>query len=193
MAMLVIGMVAAGILAAFVAGRRITLRSSSELQAMGFVEEIHEQLRSAPLPNGITLQAGIYVDGNMLATARPEAPNGTQAQVLPALNFPNDPNRPDEFADRFLTNEDRSTAQGTLGRTWANHADGRVYVVEDAQRAAVDLNGDGDTEDPGEPALSLADVDLDGDGLAGIDFNGDRRTDLRRVRVRVRFTTPEAR
>ena len=81
---------------------------------------------------------------------------------IPALNFPA------EFI-RFQT--DPGTAP-----TVAGHGDGRLVVVENA-----DENGN-----------SIADEDLDGDGQIGFDFNGDGTTDLRRVRVRVRWSSPES-
>ena len=175
-AMLVIGTVATGILTAFVFSRRLTLRSGSELAAMGFVEEISEQLRGATqadLANGLTLGRGVYVDANMPVSGRPNAlVAGVPTAPLAALNLPPD------FQARFQTNQGR-----TPDHTWANHADGRVYVVEDAPRDDNPANGQ---IDPAE----LQAVDLDGDGLAGIDFNNDSITDLRRVRVKVRFTTP---
>jgi len=49
--------------------------------------------------------------------------------------------------------------------TFFGHGDGRLYVVEDP-------------------------VDLDGDGYAGFDFNGDGTPDLVRVRVKVKWTGP---
>ncbi len=168
-AMMVIGLVAAGIMKSFVTSRRLSHRSGSELSTMGLVEEVSEQLRAAaqaPLPNGLTLARGVYVDDFMLAGARPPG-----AVVLPA---PNPLNLPADFRARFQTNQGRTPAA-----TWVDHADGRVYVVEDG----VDANGNG-TIDPGELD------DLDGDGLTAIDFDGRFPVDLRRVRVKVRFTTP---
>lgn len=149
-AMVVIGLVAAGILSAFVFSRRLTHRSGGELSTMGFVEEISEQLRAAPV-NGLTLNPGVYVDTNMLSTARPPGAGTLAALDLPAA-----------FQLRYQTNQGRTPAA-----TWADHADGRVLVVEGA-------------------------TDLDGDGLVGIDLSNpaDGVIDLRRVRVKVRFTTP---
>lgn len=68
-------------------------------------------------------------------------------------------NLPAEFPARFLSSP--GVSGGTVAL--ANHGDGRVVVVE---------------------AL----VDLDGDGLTGIDLGGGQI--LRRVRVRVKWTTP---
>lgn len=56
------------------------------------------------------------------------------------------------------------TSPGTA-RDFANHGDGRVLIVEDL-------------------------TDIDGDGVTGIDFNGDGRVDLRRIRVKTRWTSP---
>lgn len=189
-AMVILGLVATGIMNAFAFSRRLTHRSRSELASMGMVEEISEQLRTAvgvvqgtppnelpdTLPNGLTLRPGVYVDRNMLVTARP----------LGAVTLPNpnpedlpDPLRlPDDF-QRFLTNQGRTPAAN-----WRDHADGRVLVVEDAPVDNNPANGRIDKEE-------LDVVDLDGDGLAGIDFNNDGVTDMRRVRVKVRFSTAE--
>ena len=151
-AMLVIGLVATGIITAFIFSRRVTWRSGTELSSSGLVTEVAEGLRGAisgPTPNGLTLQPGIYVDQNMQNAPATSTP-------LAVLNFPAD------FL-RFQTNA------GTAGSTVAlnNHGDGRVVVVEGTQ-------------------------DLDGDGLYGIDFDGDGQVDLRRVRVRVKWTSPSS-
>ncbi|MBI3333285.1 MAG: prepilin-type N-terminal cleavage/methylation domain-containing protein [Candidatus Omnitrophica bacterium] len=69
---------------------------------------------------------------------------------------------PPDWRAKYQTNAGRTPAP-----TMADHGDGRMAVVEELS-------------------------DLDGDGLAGIDFNGDGEADLRRVRVRLRWTTPSA-
>lgn len=165
-AMLVIAMVAAGIMSAFVFSRRVTWRSGTELSAAGLTKQTVDDLRMAiggPAPNGLSLAAGIYVDQNMQNAPVVGVNNPTPLAVL---NFPGTPADPNSFA-RFQT--DAGTAP-----TIAGHGDGRLIVVENA-----DENGNGP-----------ADEDLDGDGLIGLDFDGDGQTDLRRVRVRVRWTTP---
>ncbi len=154
-AMVIIGLIAGGVMTAFVFGRRVTIRSSTELSGYTLIRGSAELLRGAgqqvnPPAGELTLATGIYVDQNM---ASPPAAGGVNPTPLQTLNLPAD------FA-RFLTNEGRTPAP-----TFANHGDGRVVVVEEA-------------------------ADLDGDGGQGIDFNGDGRIDLRRVRVKVRWTTP---
>lgn len=159
-AMVVIAMVAAGIMNAFVFSRRVGWRSGTELSGAGLAKEAVDALRAAipgTAPNGLSLAPGIYVDENMQNAPVVGAVTPTR---LPTLDFPA------EFA-RFQT--DAGTAATLQG-----HGDGRLIVVENA-----DENGNGP-----------ADEDLDGDGQIGIDFDGDRVTDLRRVRVRVRWTTP---
>ena len=155
-AMVIIGMVAGGIMTAFVFSRRVSWRSGTELSAASFVQDVTDGLRQAvsnPIPGGLTLAPGIYVDEGMQNPPAGSTP-------LAALNFPA------EFL-RFQTNP------GTAP-TLAGHGDGRLMVVEQA-----DENGNG-----------ITDEDLDGDGRIGQDFDGDGVTDLRRVRVRVRWTTP---
>ncbi len=172
-AMLVIGVVAAGILSAFVFSRQVTWRSGTELSGAGLAKQSVDELRQAiggPAANGLSLAAGIYVD-----QAMQNAPAGS---TLPDPDgngpLPNPLNFPAEFT-RFQT--DAGTAP-----TLAGHGDGRLIVVENAP---VDANNN-NAIDPGELAL----VDLDGDGQVGIDFDDDGQTDLRRVRVRVKWTSP---
>ena len=167
-AMLVIAMIAAGIMTAFSFSRQVTHRSGGELQSMGFVQDISEQLRGAvqaPLANGLTLAPGIYVDSNMK-----HPPTG--ANQLAALNI----TQPD--FQRFLTGA--GTTADMVG-----HGDGRIYVVEGAPR---DTNGT-----PGIQADEIAAADLDGDGQTGIDLTipPDGVTELFRVRVKVKWTTPQ--
>ena len=163
-AMLVIGLVATGIITAFVFSRRVTWRSSTELSGSGFTVEVTESLRrainapQATLPNnGLSLKPGVYVDQNMQ-----NPPAG--ATAIQGLNFPPD------FQAKFQ--KDTGTAGATVAA--ANHGDGRMVIVEKA-----DENGNG-----------IADEDLDGDGQIGLDFNGDQKTDLERVRVRIKWTSP---
>ena len=171
-AMLVIGLVATGIITAFIFNRRVTWRSGTELFGSGLVTEVAENLRGAvagPLSNGLSLDPGIYADQNM-----PNPPAGVSNPRIAGLNFPDDFRR---FQD---------PASGVAGATVAaaNHGDGRVLVVEDAP---VDANNNG-VDDPGEIAL----VDKDGDGLAGLDLDRNGTTDLRRVRIRMKWTSPTA-
>ena len=162
-AMLIIGMVASGILTAFVFSRRIGWRSSTELSGGSLVTEVAESLRDSilgTLPNGISLEPGIYVGEDMNDDGG-NVPAG--AIETPGLSLPAD-------FQRFRT------APGSAGATVAanNHADGRLVVVEQADE---NLNG-------------IADEDLDGDGQIGLDVDGDGRTDLERVRIRVKWTSP---
>ena len=155
-AMLVIGLVATGIVTAFIFSRRVTWRSSTELSGSGFVTETAEALRSAvvPLANGLSLTPGIYVDQNMQ-----NPPAG--ATAIAGLNFPN------EFQTRFQTDPGTGPNLGdTDGDLEPDHGDGRVVVVENAGQ------------------------DLDGDGAGGVSFDGGVTTALRRVRIRVKWTSP---
>ncbi len=169
--MVIITMVAGGIITAMIQSRRVTIRSSSELSTAGLVSEVSEALRSAvngpitagPFAGADLTVPGIFVDQNMQ-----NAPAGATPVV--SLNLPAD------FRTAF------QTSPGT-GTTMANHGDGRMVVIENAP---VDNNPANGSIDPAE----LAAVDLDGDGQAGIDFNNDGITDLRRVRVKVKFTSP---
>ena len=151
--MLVIGMVASGILTAFVFSRRVTHRSGSELTSSFLVSDTQARLRAGlQRADGqkVSDVPGIYVDQNMQ-----NPPPG--AIPLAALNFP------PEFL-RFQTTVLSNPGQPVSGN---NHGDGRMCVVE-------------------------AGADLDGDGLTGVDVNNplDGVVDIRRVRVRVQWTTP---
>ena len=168
MAMLVIGLVAAGILTAFVFGRRVTWRSSTELSGSGLVAETAEALRgavNAPLTNGLSLQPGIYVDQNM------GAPRPATSTQISGLNFP----------ANFLRFQSANATGPNLGDLdndgQPDHGDGRVVVVERS-----DENGNG-----------IADEDLDGDGQIGLNLDGDpTTTELLRVRIRIKWTSPTA-
>lgn len=155
-AMVIIGLVAGGVMGAFVFARRVTIRSGTELSGYTLIRGSAELLRGAgqqavPPAGELTLATGIYVDQNMQS---PPVGGGVNPTPLQTLNLP------DDFRTRFQTNTGRTPAP-----TFAGHGDGRVVVVEEA-------------------------ADLDGDGGQGIDFNGDGRIDLRRVRVKVKWTTP---
>ncbi len=160
-AMLIIGLVATGIVTAFIFSRRVSWRSGTELSGAGFVNETGEALRGAvggtitSGPNaGLSLVPGVYVDEHMSANGG-NVPEGAVAVL--GLNLP-------DYFQKFLTNT------GSAGATIAaaNHADGRMVVVEDTGQ------------------------DLDLDGQSGLDLNGDGRTDLLRVRIRMKWTSPSA-
>ena len=159
-AMVVIAMVAAGIMSAFVFSRRVTWRSGTELSGAGLAKQSVDDLRMAIA--GPT-PAGLSLAPGIYVDENMQNPpvvGGNNPVRVPALDFPA------EFT-RFQTDS------GT-DPTMAGHGDGRMVVVENA-----DENGNGP-----------ADEDLDGDGQIGLDFNGDNVTDLRRVRVSVKWTTP---
>ncbi len=82
------------------------------------------------------------------------------ASRLSSLNLPDNP--PGKgFRSRFQTNAGRAPQPDLT-----NHGDGQLLIVE-------------------------GDTDLDGDGLAGVDFDvPPNGADLRRAKVRLRFTTP---
>lgn len=174
-AMVIIALVAAGMMGAFVFSRRATWRSGTELSAAVLAQQSADGLRLAAAtgvaPDGLLLAPGIYVDDSM-----GNAPAGSTV-LVPAGGGPNPLNFPAEFT-RFQTD-------GGTAATLEGHGDGRLIVVENAP---VDT----DVPPNGIQADELALVDLDGDSLAGQDFNGDGVTDLRRVRIRVRWTTPTA-
>lgn len=162
MAMLILGMVTGGIFTAFVFARQVSYRSTSQLVALGMMRGTSEQLRAGT----VGLSPGIYVDqklGSAPFIAPPDPPVNTEPaprdKVVPlaSLNFPDDP--PGQgFRSRYQTNP------GTA-RTWADHGDGRVMIVE-------------------------GNFDLDGDGKKGVDVTGDNNADLYRVKVKVKWTPP---
>ena len=169
MAMIVIGLVAGGILTAFIFGRRVTWRSGSELSGSGLVQETADNLRASVGgggPAGLSLNPGVYVDNNM------QNPPTGFTRVL-ALNFPAAP----DFG-RFQTDG------GTAGPTIipATHGDGRLVVVDGVGTAqgTNDLDGDG----------IWPMMDANADGFGDLDFDHDGVPDLRRVRVRVKWTSP---
>ena len=158
-AMLVIGMVATGIVTAFIFSRKVTWRSGTELSGAGLVTETAEALRGAvgaPMANGLSLAPGIYSNATMQNSP---APNDA-AHRIAGLNLPAD-------FQRFLTNNGTGPNIGdTNADGQPDHGDGRLVVVEDTA------------------------ADLDGDGQRGLDLNGDGVTDLRRVHIRVKWTSP---
>ncbi|MBI3322504.1 MAG: prepilin-type N-terminal cleavage/methylation domain-containing protein [Candidatus Omnitrophica bacterium] len=180
-AMVIIAMVAAGIMSAFVFSRQAVLRSGTELSAAGLTRQTVDDLRMA-IPqdtlDGLSLVPGIYVDDNMQnippGSIRPD-PDGPGGPIRNPLNFP------PEFV-QFQTDPGTPPAGWTV--PLEGHGDGRMVVVENAP---VDNNPANGQIDPAE----LNAVDRDGDGQAGQDFDGDGVTDLRRVRVRVRWSSPE--
>jgi len=156
-AMVVLGLVASGIFAAFVFGRRVSFRSESELMGANWLQAVAEQLRlsvGGNSPGGLPqLSPGVYVDEKMKTTGW-HSPSGSTA--LSALNPPTD------FQDRYQT--DPGTEDD-----FTKHGDGVVLVVEDH------------TEDK------------DSDGKQGLDLDGDGQTDLYRVRLVLKKTTPSTR
>lgn len=166
-AMLVIGMVASGILTAFVFSRRVTHRSGSELQGAAQIQQTADSLRgaiAAPMANGLSLNAGIYHSPGMQNP--PAGSNAVAGLALPA-----------DF-QRFLTD---ALGDPALPAGINNHGDGRLVIVE----IGADLDGDGIWPgmdgDPVTPGVQPA-----------LDFNGDNQPDLRRVRVRIQWHTPNA-
>lgn len=156
-AMLLLGMVTAGIMGAFVFSRQLAWRSHAELAASAMAQGLSDRLRlavGAAAPDGLVLDPGIYVD-DFMATPPPGA-----IQLDPPGPLGNPLNPPDDFRTRFLT-----------GPT-----DGIYMYVENS-----DENDNG-----------IGDEDLDSDGLIGLDFDDppDFSTDLRRVRIRVEWTSP---
>lgn len=165
-AMLLMGFVAAGAMGAFVFGRRMSIRSATELDAAQLQSQIMENLRMAvggPSPGGLLLDPGVYVDE--LMAQRGEQPAG--AIVLGDGN-PDTPDNPLNFPPAFVR---FSVAGGGSDAI----PDGTVLWVENSDEDGDGIDGD---------------EDLDGDGLAGIDFDGDDVTDLRRVRLRINWTSP---
>ena len=165
--MLILGLVTGGIFTAFVFGRRVNIRSETELAGYNSVQAVMEQVRlsvGGNSPGGLPKTTpGVYVDTRMLASAQPPGATAISALDLPA-----------DFSAKYQTNQGRTPVA-----TWADHADGMVMVVEKA-----DENGNG-----------IADEDLDGDGKIGIGFNlpappPGGKTDLYRVRIYLRKTTP---
>ena len=182
--MLLLVLVVSGVFAALVFSRRTTFRSESDLVAYNHIQRVLERLRLAagnPVEAGAPdflnpgpLAPGVYVD-EKLGNAGPFAgqdpkfkPPVAGAIPLPDLDLPAD------FQTRYQTDP------GT-DNTWLQndgvqeHGDGVVLIVEAAD------DGAGPSED------------LDGDGRAGLDFNGDGATDLFRVRLYLKKTTPQPR
>lgn len=167
-AMLLMGFVAAGAMGAFVFGRRMSIRSATELDAAQLQSQIMENLRMAvggDSPGGLRLEAGIYIDDFYDLD---DVPAG--AIYLPDNDPINPPVNPLNFPPAFrrfqLDSDDDSD----------NIPDGTLLTVEN-----FDENDNG-----------IGDEDFDGDGLIGLDFDGDGVTDLRRIRLRINWTSPTA-
>lgn len=163
-AMLILGLVTAGVFTAFVFGYRVNLRAEGELMARNYSSQTMEQLRlsvSGVNPNGgLVLQPGVWVDDKLFGF-----PNKPPNAVLPTdargnLLNPNPLNLPADFAAKYQTN--RGTASD-----WTNHGDGRILIIEDAS------------------------VNLDDDPQKGLNFTGTAgNTDIYRVKVKVKWSTP---
>ena len=175
MAMLILALVTGGIFTAFVFGRRVNWRTEGELLAQNYTSQVAEDLRlainGASPATGLRLVPGVYVD-DTLGNNPFSAPPGAQVPRDGAGNpiNPNPLNFPPEFRARYQTNP------GTA-RTWTQHGDGRIMIIE----GGVDTNGNGNPVD---------DNDLDGDGQVGFDFDRNGTTDMHRVRVKVQWSTP---
>lgn len=163
-AMVVIGLVSSGIVTAFVFSRRVTHRSGSELSAVGLAQQTTEALRGAvggPITGSdLTLATpGIYVDQNMQNPPTDTA--GNPAIRRTGLNFPA------EFA-RYQTSAlaDPNQPAGISSAGVINAGDGRMYIVE-------------------------TNTDLDNDGFTGLNVDGSANgsIELRRVKVRIQWTT----
>jgi len=124
-AMLLITMVATGIMAAFVFGRRVTLRSGAEMTFDALATQVAEDLRLATAGNSpnlnIPLAEGIYHGTDVV-----NGPPG--ATTIAALNFP-------AGMVRFLTRD----GNGTLAAVLTDNCDGRFVIIEEV----TDLDGDG--------------------------------------------------
>lgn len=160
-AMLVIGLVSTGIVTAFIFSRRVTWRSGTELSGANLVQETAEILRTAG--QVAPPPAGeLSLAPGVYSDQNMQNSPAPAANRLAALNFPNDPLDPANSFSRFQTNP------GVAGATVAaaNHGDGRLVIVEDAGQ------------------------NFDGDGQSGISFDGGTTTALRRVRIRIKWTSP---
>ena len=176
--MLILGLVTGGIFTAFVFGRRVNIRSETELVGYTCLQATMEQVRlsvGGNSPGGLPKSTpGVYVDDKL---ANAGAFVGGSFKTPPGAGVPKDGsgnpivpnplNLPPEFQTKYQTNP------GTAN-DWNNHGDGMVMVVEKS----------------GENNNGIADEDLDADGKIGLDFNGDRKTDLYRVRLYLKKTTP---
>ena len=184
MAMLILALVTGGIFTAFVFSRRVNWRTEGELLAQNYSAQVAEDLRLAVAgasPSGLRLAAGVWVD-DKLANAGAFAGQNPPFIPPPGADVPRDGagnpinpnplNFPAEFAARYQTNP------GTAAN-WTQHGDGRIIVVE----GFSDVDGNG--------TATIAENDLDGDGQVGFDFDGDRATDMHRVRVKVQWATPQ--
>ncbi len=167
-AMLLITMVATGIMAAFVFGRRVTLRSGAEMAFEGLATQVAEDLRLATdgdSPNLlIPLEEGIYYGTDVVG-----GPPVPADHLLPALEFPVIRNAAGNIRGDSPSRFRVRAGDGTLQAVLADACDGRFVIIEEV-------------------------TDLDGDGETGSDFSvpADGVTDLRRVRIIVNFTTPTA-
>ena len=128
LAMMILGLVTAGVFSAFVFSRQVGWRSGVQIMVENYCQGMAENLRLATgvnLPSGLTLQPGYYVDTNMLSP--PAAANGAAATRLAALNLPQE-------LQRFQTKPGDGVYLYVEGL--ANDYDG------DGQRG-IDFNGDG--------------------------------------------------
>ncbi len=95
---------------------------------------------------------------------------------------------PGYYVDNIMTSPPNSSsvpAVAPVKATWLNFPT-ELQRFQTAAGEGVYLY----VERADENANGIADEDFDGDGLIGRDFNGDNVTDLRRVRMRIKWTVP---
>ncbi|MBI3616292.1 MAG: type II secretion system protein [Candidatus Omnitrophica bacterium] len=165
LAMVILGLVASGIFSVFVFGRRVSFRSESELVGINWLQAVADQLR---LSVGGTGPAGLPKLAPGVYVDQKLGNSGPFASQRPPFKPPTATATARVELDLPAEFQARyQTAPGTAN-DFSNHGDGVVMVVEDHV------------------------TDLDGDGKKGLDFNGDGQTDLYRVRLYIKKTTPAA-
>ena len=161
MAMLVLGLVTGGIFTAFVFSRRVSWRAEGEILAQSYSSETAEELRLAVTGSS---PSGLTLAPGIYVDQKLGNAGAFTGQT-PAFIPPAGATALAGLNLPASFQTRYQTGPGTAA-TMAGHGDGRVMVVETTA------------------------ADLDGDGQRGLDFNADGTTDMNRVRVKVRWTTP---
>lgn len=159
LAMLILGLVTAGIFTAFVFSRQVSYRSEGELAVQGYIQQLADDLRKVvsvpPGSPGLGLEPGIYYDPNAdydPNTSGSQGPNNpcgaTLHSVLPSPLGSSAAITRYQIRWRYYV-EDHKTRTESPCNDPNNPPRGRKFTP------ATDLNGDGDTNDPGEDEPDL--------------------------------------
>ncbi len=163
LATLIMGLVTGGIFSAFVFSRQVTWRTDAHLGMRGAAGSLADATRAAVAKASPI--GWTLTPGIYVDDWMLAHHHPAGAKPLVPIDASGNP-MPNPLNLPPALQARYQTNPGT-NDTWADHGDGMVMVVE-------------------------TNVDLDGDGKVGFDFNNDGNVDLRRVRFYGKWTTPRS-